>query len=175
VRVLVAKFAGAVQTLELFFDGGGWPTEHVVSGDSIFGHPAVPGVISVAAIDANDPDNDDIQLFSSRGPSTIFFPSFQSRATPTLTAIDGVSVTGVGGFSSPFPGTSAAAPHAAAVAALILQTRPDDTPAQVAARMQDTAADRGTVGFDNTYGSGLIDALASTPPQKKRRGQITSE
>ena len=155
----VRKFAGAAQTLEMFFTGN--PTTHVVPADSIFGHSAVPGVISTAAISASDPGNDDIETFSSRGPSTISFPSSVQRATPAVTTIDGVTVTGAGGFSSPFYGTSAASPHAGAVAALLLQAKPTATPADVVNFLKNTVADRGTAGFDNTYGSGLVDALAA--------------
>ena len=77
------------------------------------------------------------------------------------TTIDGVSVTGVGGFPSTFFGTSAAAPHAGAVAALILQADPSLTPAEVASLIQNTSTDRGSAGYDNTYGYGLVDALAA--------------
>ena len=46
---------------------------------------------------------------------------------PDITAADGVSVTGVGGFPNPFFGTSAAAPHAAAIAALVKSANPSLT------------------------------------------------
>ena len=46
------------------------------------------------------------------------FPS--GRPEPArLTAADGVSITGAGAFPTRFFGTSAAAPHAAAIAALL--------------------------------------------------------
>src|SRR5262245_8056876 len=79
----------------------------------------------------------------------------------SVTSIDCVSVTGAGGFPSQFCGTSASAPHVAGVVALLLQTRPALTTAQVLFALQSTAADRGSGGFDNTYGSGLIDALGA--------------
>ena len=159
-QVLVNQWLGTTQTIELFILSG-TPTQYNLPADSIFGHPALPGVIGTGAIDASDSGNMTIESFSSHGPSTIAFPSIQVRATPTLVAIDGVSVTGVGGFSSPFFGTSSAAPHVAAVATLILEADPSLTPAEVASVIQNTAADRGTPGYDNTYGSGLIDALAA--------------
>jgi len=152
--------SATVQTIELFFSGG-FPTEHIIQSDSLFGHTAVPGVISAAAISASNPGNLTAETYSSRGPSTIFFPGFQQRATPILTTIDCVSDTGAGGFSTTFCGTSAAAPHAAAVAALLLQAKSSLTTAQVKSAMQNTAADRGASGYDNTYGSGLVDALAA--------------
>jgi subtilisin family serine protease len=170
----ISLFSGAPQTLELFFLGA-IATEHVVADDSVFGHAAVPGVISVGAIASTNPGNLTIEGYSSRGPSTVFFPAFQQRSSPTLTAIDCVSVTGAGGFPSNFCGTSAAAPHIAAIAALLLQANPSLTPAQVSSRLQATAADRGGLGVDTTYGSGLADALAAAGGSaKKVRGQLTS-
>jgi hypothetical protein len=61
----------------------------------------------------------------------------------------------VPGFA-PFFGTSAAAPHAAAVAALMFQLRPSATPAQVFSAMETTAIDMKTPGFDRDSGWGLL-------------------
>ena len=154
------------QILEVFLIG---PIELVeaaeeIEADSVFGHPAVPGVISTAAINADDPGNDDIASYSSQGPSTICssFPCTSPvlRPTPAITGIDNVTVSPAG-ISSPFAGTSASAPHLAAIAALMLEADPTLTPAEVLAALQSTATDRGTAGFDNTYGAGLADALAA--------------
>ena len=156
----IYRYFANVQTLEMFILGG-TPTNHVVSSDSIFGHTAVPGVISVAAISASNPGTLTIEPYSSLGPSTVFFPSYQQRATPAITTVDCVSDTGAGGFPTTFCGTSAAAPHAAAIAALLLQAKSGMTPAQVESAIQSTAADRGSSGYDFTYGSGLADAYAA--------------
>ncbi|MCH9010600.1 MAG: S8 family serine peptidase, partial [Chloroflexi bacterium] len=118
---VIAFSVDEVRLLELYVFGNVSVNEHSVSAGSVFGHPAVPGAIAVGAIDADDPGNDTIEPFSSRGPSEIFFPSPESRAKPDLAAIDGVSVTGAGGFPNTFFGTSAAAPHVAGIAALLLQ------------------------------------------------------
>jgi subtilisin family serine protease len=77
---------------------------------------------------------------------------------PDITAADGVSVTGVGGFGSPFYGTSAAAPAAAAVAALVLAADPTLTPAQVRTTLTSTAVDIMGSGFDRDSGSGIVMA-----------------
>ncbi len=117
--------------------------------------------MAVGAIDANDPGNDTIEFFSSIGPSRIDFPSVQLRDKPDITGIDGVSVTGTGGFPSTFFGTSASAPHIAAIAALLKQAAPSATPAQIRDALTSTAVDLGPMGRDDTYGWGLADALAA--------------
>lgn len=64
-----------------------------------------------------------LEPYSSQGP-TQATPQAQARMKPDVTATDGVSVTGAGGFGVNFFGSSAAAPHTAAVAALVLQAAP---------------------------------------------------
>jgi len=156
----VRLVSGIGQTLELFVLGGTLDDANdQVLADSIIGQQAVTNAIAAAAIDASDPGNDDIEPFSSRGPSTIFFPSQQIRQKPDLSAIDGVSVTGAGGFPSPFYGTSASSPHIAGVAALLMSG--GRTAAAVTAALKQTAADLGPGGRDSTYGYGRIDALAA--------------
>jgi subtilisin family serine protease len=175
VSIFIDKFSGSAKRLEVFILDDALAFEYPVPQGSIFGHAAVDGAIAVGSIDAADSGHDTIRSFSSQGPSDIFFPSFESRSKPDVTAIDGVSITGAGGFHSPFAGTSAAAPHAAAVAALVLEAIRIDQPGiskvnaadLVFSTLQDTAVDLGAAGFDNVFGAGRLDALAAsdfTPP-----------
>ncbi|RLB66222.1 MAG: hypothetical protein DRH04_09685, partial [Deltaproteobacteria bacterium] len=129
--------------------------------DSIFGHAAVPGAIAAGAIDASDPGNDEIEPFSSQGPVTITYPSQVSRPKPDLCGVDGVAVTGAGGFPTPFFGTSAAAPHIAAIAAQMWGACPSKTGDEIRDALYDTAIDRGSAGYDTVYGNGMADALAA--------------
>jgi subtilisin family serine protease len=115
----------------------------------ITGHAAAGEAFAVAAVDVftalggefvGGPSNP-VEFFSSDEPRRIFFQedgtpitpgNFLStggelRLKPDLAAADGVS-TATPGFS-PFYGTSAAAPHAAALAALLLEADPTLTPA----------------------------------------------
>jgi hypothetical protein len=124
-------------------------------------------VISVGAINQADSGNDDIRYFSSNGPTN------DGRMKPDVTGIDGVSVTGAGSFHVPFSGTSAAAPHGAGVAALLLQAAPclragaTGGLSTVNARTNlrnlilNNAVDLGVLGPDNEFGYGRIDGLAA--------------
>ena len=141
-------------------------TTYNVPEGSVWGHSAAEGAIAVGAIDVDDEGLDDIEPFSSRGPSLIFFapdgtPSFESRPKPDIVAVDGVSVTGFGGFPTTFFGTSASAPHAAAVGALLLEQDPSLTPETMETVLEETALDRGDPGFGFVYGNGLIDPFAA--------------
>ena len=113
------------------------------------------GVVSLGAINAADPGLDDLEPFSSCGPTN------DGRIKPDAVAVDGVAVTGNGGFSSSFLGTSAAAPHAAGVAALLLECNPSLSRAELRATLLDTAVDLGPPGPDNDFGYGRLDALAA--------------
>jgi serine protease len=71
------------------------------------------------------------------------------------------------GLPSGYQGTSMAAPHVAAVAALVIASgvvgaRP--TPKQLEDRLKATARDLGTPGYDERYGAGLVDAGKATAP-----------
>jgi serine protease len=71
------------------------------------------------------------------------------------------------GLPSGYEGTSMAVPHVSATAALIIGSGvlgPKPSPDAVQQRIQSTARDLGTPGYDMTYGYGLLDAGASTAP-----------
>jgi serine protease len=65
------------------------------------------------------------------------------------------------GLPGGYQGTSMAAPHVSATAALIIATGrigKNPKPGQVAAQLRNTARDLGPDGYDTRYGHGLIDA-----------------
>jgi hypothetical protein len=133
--------------------------EYNTPQNSIWGHPGVPGVIAVGAVPYNNITN--IEPYSSIGNYDVYFPAFASRPKPDVIAVDGVQITGVGPFppqgGGRFWGTSAAAPHVAAMAGLLLSKCPTMTPAQVQSKFERTAVDLGGVGFDSIYGYGRAD------------------
>jgi serine protease len=71
------------------------------------------------------------------------------------------------GLPGGYMGTSMAAPHVSAVAALVIASGvlgPDPAPRDVEARLKATARDLGPSGPDPRYGAGLVDAAAATAP-----------
>jgi hypothetical protein len=140
---------------------------------TVYGQPNARGAIAVGSVQVNrtplfgvkPPILDD---FSSRGGTPILLDpqgrrlaSPDIRQKPELVAPNGVATT----FQpfNPFFGTSAAAPHAAAVAALILQRAGGAkrlTPAQILEIMQRTAIPIDPVGNFRS-GAGLIQADAA--------------
>ncbi len=119
------------------------------------GHSIAAGCNGVAAYDVFRPNVP--QNFTSGGPALIFFnrdqtlkPTPEVRLQPRFAAANGSNSTWTGGDSTndidtgngQFYGTSAAAPHAAAVAALVLQKNGGPgsvTPAQMRTILQNTA------------------------------------
>lgn len=154
-------------------------------------------VVSVGATDAQTDASGNapatiVEPYSSQGPTQATpNPQGAARMKPDVTATDNVSVTGAGGFGfldilhstqcplgnpSPpgcyFAGTSAAAPHAAAIAALVLQAMSSSTagqsPATVRANLRNfltsTAVPLPGVTQsvpNNIEGFGLLDALSA--------------
>jgi subtilisin family serine protease len=89
-------------------------------------------------------------------PGNVSATGGTTRLKPDITAADGVS-TAVTGFQ-PFYGTSAAAPHAAAIAALLLSGKPTATQAQIRTALVASTIDLGAAGFDTVTGNGIIMA-----------------
>ena len=68
-------------------------------------------------------------------------------------------------------GTSQAAPHVAGAAALLLSLDSTLTPTQVRTRLQDSALDRGAVGYDTLHGFGLVQAGTAVKRLLLEQGQ----
>jgi serine protease len=97
-------------------------------------------------------------------------PNCHPEATPGRDVFQ-VTFTGSSprrfGMPSGYEGTSMAAPHVAATAALIIASgvlglKP--TPVQLIARLRTTARKLGGGGDEHLYGAGLVDAAAATAP-----------
>ncbi|HUU91784.1 MAG TPA: S8 family serine peptidase [Phycisphaerae bacterium] len=139
----------------------------MVPEDSIYGHAALEEVIAVGAIDTADSGLDDVEDFSSRGPSTIY-TNFSTQTSTERDALDVCGIDGVqtkvgqgGYFFNPFFGTSAAAPHIAGIAGLLLEIESTLTPADIQDLITGNAVDIGDAGYDDVSGYGRADAVAT--------------
>lgn len=176
--VIVKKPTAADRYLHLDANRG---TFSIKTAGNTHGHSQAADAYCVAATPAVGPypspfsGSNVTETFSSDGTRRVFYQgngtaytpgNFSStggvnRQKPDITAADGVQVTGVGGFGSPFFGTSAAAPHAAAIAGLLKSANPSLTPAQVRTALTSTAIDIMGAGVDNVSGAGIINAFAA--------------
>ena len=155
--VAIRRVHGDVRDLKLFCFGG-QAYQYLTPAGSIIGHPAVPEVVAVGAVDLTS--RDIIEPYSSQGPVQIDFPSPESRAKPDIVGIDGVTTNAPA--YSPFFGTSAAAPDAAGVAALLLEKNGCSTPAQIQQALASAAVGLSPSGHaDDVYGAGRIDAASA--------------
>lgn len=138
---------GEAQHFRYFIDAGGDASGTFLSSDTptVLGHSGSRSGDGVAAYPFNRLTR--AEEFTSFGRNTIYFDDQGNRLVipevrnqPTMAAPDGVATTVVG-FGR-FFGTSAAAPHAAGVAALLLSAAGGPgslTPVQVRQALQSTA------------------------------------
>ncbi|MFO0689816.1 MAG: S8 family serine peptidase [Myxococcota bacterium] len=154
--------------------------EHATVGQTA-GHSAARGAISVAAVFGRNKTggftgSESVATYSSDGPRRVFFEANgaaitpgnfsatggELRAKPDLAAADCVT-TAAPGFAF-FCGTSAAAPHAAAIAALMLDRAGGPgiaDPSAIRAALTGSTFDIEAPGVDRDAGSGLANALAA--------------
>jgi subtilisin family serine protease len=120
----------------------------------------VPGAVSVGAV--YDQNFSSSTFFGCTDtPATINVPTCWSNSTASLDLLAPGSFIvsdGLGGGTSTYTGTSQAAPHAAGVAALMLQHTPNLTPDQVKANLKASLVVEDPV---NSFFNPRIDALAA--------------
>ncbi len=191
-NIAIERFSGPAPGLMKYIYFGAGPgvtiNEYDTNSPTSWGHPNATGAAAIGAADYRDTPQfgtnpPQIESYSSEGGINILFSNAggrlgapQMRQTPDVVGPDGGNTTFFGadvdgdGFPN-FFGTSAAAPHVAAVAALMLQGaggRGSLSPAQIYSALETTAIDMddpSTPGFDNGFdnrtGFGLVDALAA--------------
>ena len=151
--------------------------EYATDSGTVYGHANAAGAIAVGAASYDRSPayggSPAAQASSSAGGTVVLFDADghptapEARPGPAVLAPDGVDTSFFGAADSDgtgrpnFFGTSAAAPHAAGVAALLLQANRGLTAAQVREALEATALDAGTPGPDDQTGAGLIQALAA--------------
>ncbi len=167
--VIVKSKTAAMKRLHLNTYGGRLA---VATFGQTHGHSAATDAFSVAAVNAayanggafTGGQTNPVEVFSSDGYRQIFFnplgkPAPSMRRKPDIAAADGVTTT-TPGFA-PFFGTSAAAPNAAGVAALVKSIFPTKTPAQIRMLLTSTAHDIEARGRDRDSGFGIVDAFGA--------------
>jgi subtilisin family serine protease len=182
VQLAINRFSGLSPRLKfiLLQNGGGVSaTEYPQSsgsdvvGPSVFGHAGAEAAVAVAAVPFDNSAR--IAAYSSRGPVTHLFGPVEGPGPalplgspkvipkPDLAATNCTATTFFAFLESGtwrFCGTSAAAPHAAAVAALVRQAKPSLPPQQVRGALTDAAVPVGTFPAD-AAGAGLVDAFTA--------------
>jgi hypothetical protein len=191
VQLVINRFSGGSPRLKfgLLENGFGvagteYPrsTGEDVVGPTIFGHSGTADAISVGAVPFDDSEAP--ERYSSRGPVRHDFEpvvgtkaaaplgSAEIVAKPDVVATDCGQTTFFASFVEGgwhFCGTSAAAPHAAGVVALMLNHKPGTTPGEIRTALQRGATAVGAFG-SCAIGAGLIEAvgaieeLPSPPP-----------
>jgi Subtilase family len=188
IQIAIVKYAGPDPNLVKFVNfGSGSRVQFATNSSTLYGHANAGSAIAVgAAYFANTPVFNPnlaapvLENFSSAGGTPIYFTTDGRRVAPVtrqkpeIVAPDGASTTfffrlqgDVNGDGFPdFFGTSAAAPHAAAVAALMQEKSGNKlSPSMILTNLIGSAIDMddpATTGFDRGFdfgtGNGLIQA-----------------
>ena len=178
LSVVVVKFSGADRYLRLHAWSGQLA---IATAGNTVGHSAAENAVGVAAVDVQSAagaggvfdGTESVETYSSDGPRRIFFQPDGAAITPgdfsssggellqkpDLAAATCVS-TATPGFS-PFCGTSSAAPHAAAIAALMLEAAGGPTHVtlpELRTAMTGAALDIEATGVDRDSGAGIVMA-----------------
>jgi subtilisin family serine protease len=180
-RVAIIDRGGTQAARYLHLSGNGNRFQAVTRGQT-WGHSAAAGAFSVAAVDVATAGGgaftggapNPVETFSSDGPRRIFYTAAGAEITPgnvlssggvlrqkpDFAAADGVATatSDPGGPFNPFFGTSAAAPHAAAIAALMLERNPTLTPSALRTALEAASLDVMAPGVDPDSGTGIVSA-----------------
>jgi hypothetical protein len=148
-------------------------------GPTIYGHDGAAWVNTIAAVNWAESNTAPKapEPYSSRGPVTHYFGPVDGTtpaakltkpeviSKPDMTATDCASTTFFGefvpGVGWEFCGTSEAAEHAATAAALMQQSNPFATPAQIVDAMESTATKFTVLNSPFEVGAGMVNADAA--------------
>lgn len=161
----------------VMFGGLNVSIEYATDSPTLYGHANAAGAEAVgAAFYQNTPYYGVapplLEWFSSAGGVPILFDTnglalsdTTPREKPEIVAPDGANTTFFYADSASdaddwpnFFGTSAAAPHAAGVAALLREANASATPAEIYTALESTATNMNDPGFDNDSGYGFVSA-----------------
>ena len=129
-------------------------SQPIATSSSSICEPAdAQSVLTVGAINQSNWTTGPQEDFSSQGPTNAWAGS-SARIKPDICGPDGTSGSTYG--ATGFFGTSAATPHVAGAAALILSMHPQYTVDQLRSAIEQNAIDMGSTGKDNIYGNGRL-------------------
>lgn len=177
-RLVIVRFSGATRYLHLNAHRGRLT---ISTPGRIAGHAGAKNAMTVGAVDVAVahggafPSGPAVPVtpYSADGPRRLFYHPDGAAITPgdlsstggelvpkpDFAAGDCVSTSTPG--HSPFCGTAAAAAHAAAIAALMLEIDPSLTRATLGAAISARALDIAAAGPDRDAGAGIVDALGA--------------
>ena len=199
VNILITKKSGPVPNYIKWLPARGADirnVEYPVSSSTSYGHSMAAGAASVGAAKYDRTPGFGVspaeqESFSSAGGTPIFFDTSGNRLEhaevrnkPNFVGPDGGQTTFFGREDMGlyrFFGTSAAAPHVSAIAALMIQNKPSLTPAEVYRILEQTAEDMDDAataffdtGFDFGTGFGFVNALAAVSSTTEAPSSIPS-
>ena len=185
-RLIVTRFSGDAPSFFKVVFSTSSVQSPLLSSSTIYGHYNAKGSIAVGAAPYDWTPGFGVspaiqESFSSAGGTPIFIDTNgdrlfkeEVRLKPAFTGVDGTCTTFFGSFNAfgtncyNFFGTSAAAPNAAAVAALMLEVQPrlqPDNNRDIMIRssedMDDTFTSNYDFGFDFGTGAGFLNALSA--------------
>jgi hypothetical protein len=181
--IVILKKSGAARFLHLETGRG---RLNISTSGNTRGHSCTTNAFCIAAVDSahagggtnafTGGSGNTVEPYSSDGPRRVFYQAdgtaitpgnFSSsggsvRQKPDLAAADNVYTDLTNSiFFRPFTGTSAAAPHAAAIAALLESYNSSLTPGQIRSILTTNALDIEALGTDRDSGYGIVMALPS--------------
>ena len=183
-RVVIARKTGAAdRALHLVLSGGAFG---LATQGATYGHNSVEDALGVAAVDVAQAAGGEftggattsVETYSSDGNRRIFYERDGTpltpgnfliktnggdvRRKPDVTGADGVVTTLPSGSGlNPFFGTSAAAPHAAAIAGLVKSAKPTILPTKLRNSITKSALDIEADGRDRDSGVGIVSAFGA--------------
>lgn len=125
--------------------------EYAVPSNSIIAPGDSPNALTVGAVNRQTWTTGPIAPYSSQGPTNA------GLSKPDIVGPDRVSTS----TYAEFPGTSAATPHVAGAAALLLSENPNLTAGQLEARLKSDAI---PMGSPLQFGSGRLNLTQASPP-----------
>jgi len=167
--LVIVKSEGTLRSKEMEIHLGGtsmflpydeYSPPIATSTGSIIEPADAESVLAIGAIDYINWQTGPQEDFSSQGPTNAWAGS-TARVKPDIMGPDGVTTFTYG--NSSFFGTSAATPHVAGLAALILSMDPALTPDELQTFIETNAIDMGAPGKDPIYGWGKLNGVIEDP------------